>query len=66
VICVNSKTIEAGDVVRIRSGGPLMVADSVAIHETPFVRCVWFDERNRFHDAKIRSAALELAQRPPP
>jgi hypothetical protein len=43
-----------------------MVADSVASHPTPDVRCVWFDERNEFHAAKIRVAALELAQRPPP
>jgi uncharacterized protein YodC (DUF2158 family) len=63
---VSNKTIEAGDVVRVRSGGPLMVADSVAIHSTPFARCVWFDERNQFHSVKIRTASLELAQRPPP
>jgi uncharacterized protein YodC (DUF2158 family) len=63
---LSEKTIEAGDLVRVRSGGPVMVADSVASHPTPDMRCVWFDERNEFHAAKIRVAALELAQRPPP
>ena len=62
---MSNKTIEAGDVVRVRSGGPLMVVDSVAAHSTPFALCVWFDERNRVHSVKIRTAALDLAQRPP-
>ena len=63
---MSNKTIEVGDVVRVRSGGPLMVVDSVASHETPFARCVWFDEHNQCHTAKIRTVALDLAQRPPP
>jgi len=63
---MSEETIETGDVVRLRTGGPLMVADSVASHPTPFVRCVWFDESNTFRTAKIRAAALDLAQRPPP
>jgi uncharacterized protein YodC (DUF2158 family) len=36
-------TFKAGDTVRFKSGGPLMVVDSVNGEE---IYCEWFDDKN--------------------
>ena len=62
---VSETKIEAGDTVRAKCGGPVMVADWVADHvDTPFARCIWFDTRGVLHTTAIRTAALKPA--PPP
>jgi uncharacterized protein YodC (DUF2158 family) len=52
-------TFKPGDLVRLRSGGPLMTASSTmyAVKE-PFVHCAWFDVRDVQHSANFKVAAI--------
>ena len=64
---MNEMKIEAGDKVRAKCGGPVMVAEWVVDNvPTPFARCLWFDERKLLHTASVRTVALEPVQAAPP
>jgi uncharacterized protein YodC (DUF2158 family) len=55
--------VQAGDLVRLKSGGPVMTAERVLDHlPRPFALCVWFDARPEFHRSCINLAALERAE----
>lgn len=60
----NNETIKQGDVLRLRSGGPLMTVRWIfnINHDKPsdssipnnmFVKCIWFDEQNHLQEAKF-------------
>ena len=39
--------MKEGDLVRLRSGGPVMTAEQVFLEvRMPYARCAWFDEGN--------------------
>ena len=59
-ISSNRFQVMAGDVVRLKSGGPLMTVDRVFDREHPFARCIWFDARETVHSACLALAALDL------
>ncbi|MCK9567610.1 YodC family protein [Candidatus Pacearchaeota archaeon] len=40
-----TNTVERGDIVQLRSGGPHMTVTSVATNRV--IGCLWFDENNR-------------------
>lgn len=50
--------INAGDVVRLKSGGQTMTVEWID-PETRTASCVWFDEKNQNHRASFSLAALE-------
>jgi len=53
--------LEAGDLVRITSGGPTMTAARVDCRaQRPFARCVLVDQRGTFRFVSNDIAALEL------
>jgi uncharacterized protein YodC (DUF2158 family) len=53
--------LKAGDLVRVRSGGPIMTAERVSCElQDPYACCVWFDERNPPHGESFKIPALEL------
>ena len=53
--------LEAGDLVRIRSGGPIMTAARVEDQvERPYARCTWADARNHVRFVSIDIDALVL------
>jgi uncharacterized protein YodC (DUF2158 family) len=55
--------LKAGDLVRLRSGGPVMTAERVSYElQDPYARCVWFDERNLPHSESFKIPALELVK----
>ena len=59
-------SIGNGDTVRLRTGGPNMVAivdPSQGVSSNPAVRCVWFDENSNFFDQQIPSVALTMIKR---
>jgi uncharacterized protein YodC (DUF2158 family) len=59
--------IEAGDLVRLRCGGPTMVAERVALGLVrPFATCTWFDKRGALQKTTFAISALTLAHPAPP
>jgi uncharacterized protein YodC (DUF2158 family) len=53
-------TLSNGDLVTLRSGGPIMVAGQVFLNvAAPFARCSWFDEHGK---AKSAAFALDALQ----
>jgi uncharacterized protein YodC (DUF2158 family) len=62
-MAISSKAprLEAGDLVRVRSGGPNMTAARVDYQvQRPYARCAWVDARGTFRFVSIDIAALEL------
>lgn len=56
-----SNEIKAGEIVRLKSGGPKMTVESVFndAHGKRCVRCVWFDENRLARDVfQIESVEL--------
>jgi uncharacterized protein YodC (DUF2158 family) len=54
---------KTGDLVRLRSGGPIMTAERVFSEvPEPYVRCAWFDARELAHGASFKTEALEFVQ----
>lgn len=53
-------TFKVGEIVKLRSGGPLMTVESVDEREGPDVEvaCVWF-ERNAHKNGRFKAATLE-------
>jgi uncharacterized protein YodC (DUF2158 family) len=61
-----SEDIKKGDMVRLKSGGPTMMVDSVGSTEwTPDVRvwCEWFDDKN---NAQSKDFAITSVEKVPP
>ena len=56
----NRFPVMAGDLARLKSGGPLMAVERVFDREQPFARCLWFDARETLHSACIGLVALDL------
>jgi uncharacterized protein YodC (DUF2158 family) len=55
--------MKAGDLVRLKSGGPLMTAQRVSKHtDSPFAACTWFDQLERPHTAYIKTVALKPSE----
>jgi uncharacterized protein YodC (DUF2158 family) len=53
--------LEAGDLVRIKSGGPIMTAALVNhVAQRPFARCAWVDQQGTLRSISIDTAALAL------
>ena len=53
--------LEAGDRVRLGSGGALMTIERADYRvERPFAFCSWMDARDKIHRASINIDALEL------
>jgi uncharacterized protein YodC (DUF2158 family) len=43
-----AENLKAGDVVRLKSGGPTMTVESVGeLHGAPTVWCTWFGEQHK-------------------
>ena len=58
----SSTAFKAGDVVRLKSGGPKMTVSSVSdYYGELMVYCDWFDAQKRSTD-KFSPLALEMAQ----
>jgi uncharacterized protein YodC (DUF2158 family) len=56
--------LTAGDLVRAKSGGPIMTAERVIDDiEEPYARCIWFDAHQRAQCVSYKTAALELVPR---
>ncbi len=54
--------VKAGDVVRLKSGGPRMTAERVDDRvELPFAHCIWIDARSAARTMFFKLDALELA-----
>jgi uncharacterized protein YodC (DUF2158 family) len=54
--------VKAGDVVRLKSGGAVMVVKQVIDHvQRPFSACAWMDARETLHHAFLDLDALEPA-----
>jgi len=56
--------LNVGDVVELKSGGPKM---TIAAIKTDRVFCVWFNQRDQFHEEKTSEfliATLTHAQQP--
>jgi uncharacterized protein YodC (DUF2158 family) len=45
-----------GDVVQLKSGGPLMTVQSV---DADGVICIWFDEKKKLTNARFPEATLD-------
>lgn len=56
-----SDRVQNGDVVRLKSGGPLM---TVMLCADDLAYCVWFDSE-RSNTGMFRMSALEKVQSPP-
>jgi uncharacterized protein YodC (DUF2158 family) len=54
-------TPQVGDVVRLKSGGPLMTVARLAEDDPSAVLCEWFDRSNRYDAGHITIACLEPA-----
>lgn len=52
-------TPQAGDVVRLKSGGPLMTVARLAEDDPSAVLCEWFDRSNRYDAGHITIACLK-------
>jgi len=48
--------MEPGDVVHLKSGGPLMTVESV---DDSGVNCTWFDEKKNLRNARFPQTTLE-------
>ena len=58
----NHAELKSGDVVRLKSGGPVMTAERVFDRvPRPFAHCAWFDGRAALHRAFVNLPALERA-----
>ena len=57
-----NETIKAGDKVRLKSGGPLMV---VSYTEGDEAGCEWFNEKHEPQGRRFRLIILEKADRSP-
>ena len=57
---MSKQTFKAGDVVRLKSGGPKMtilwIEDEYGVMTAS---CQWFDSKNELKDAKFRPSSLE-------
>ena len=54
--------VKAGDVVRLKSGGPRMTAERVDHRvELPYAHCIWIDARSAARTMFVKLDALELA-----
>jgi len=43
-----AENLKAGDVARLKSGGPSMTVESIGdLHGTPTVWCTWFGEQHK-------------------
>ncbi|WP_199728308.1 YodC family protein [Achromobacter sp. K91] len=47
---------QQGDVVQLKSGGPLMTVTSISGND---VSCTWFDEKNKVNTRSFPAAILE-------
>ena len=54
---------KAGDVVRLKSGGPKMTVE-VPNTQFGFVACTWFSDRNKHESANFSAEALEVYVEP--
>lgn len=49
--------IKSGDIVELRSGGPLMTVSGFTSNQAI---CVWFDNNNEFKTAQVFPSALKI------
>lgn len=50
---------KAGDLVRLKSGGPLMTVQRKTSMQTNEYRCAWFDQSITLHSSVFQGDALE-------
>jgi uncharacterized protein YodC (DUF2158 family) len=56
------QAFEIGDVVKLKSGGPLMTVDSLPVMGEPKLNVVWFDGK-RLHHAQVAAASVKKERR---
>jgi uncharacterized protein YodC (DUF2158 family) len=55
--------LKQGDLVRLRSGGPVMTAGRVYLEaRVPFARCTWSNRRGRAREAAFNLCALDVVE----
>jgi uncharacterized protein YodC (DUF2158 family) len=60
---MSENSLQIGDIVRMKSGGPAMTVTTVNYdREPPEACCMWFERRGRPHFYYLRVGALELAK----
>ena len=59
-ISSNRPEVMSGDVVRLKSGGPLLTVERVFDREHSFARCIWFDARETVQRAYLELVALDI------
>lgn len=53
--------LKVGDIVELKSGGPRM---TIAAVKADRAFCVWFNQRDQFHEEKTSEFLLETLTRP--
>jgi len=57
-----SDELKVGDVVRLKSGGPVMTVTTVGDdYGTPMIWCMWFDQKGS-QTGKFPPAALQIEE----
>ena len=54
--------MEAGDVVKLKSGGPLMTINEEPCSSSKYFSCVWFDENFGLCEGNFNVYALKKAR----
>lgn len=51
-----------GDIVTLKSGGPLMTVSGIPNQHSSACHCQWFDQSDELQNAQFRPEALVLAK----
>ncbi len=54
------KAIEPGDIVQLRSGGPMMTVQQLSVDSGPSADCCWFDSGGNLNKRVFSFVVLEL------
>jgi uncharacterized protein YodC (DUF2158 family) len=58
---LETNQIESGDVVQLKSGGPLMTTGKSEMKdEMKYISCVWFDDNKNIQSQKLNIDLLKL------
>ena len=63
---MTEQPFKPGDVVQLRSGGPVMTVESIgSMMDDESVNCVWFEKTKQMHGS-FKAPALQHYQKPQP